>query len=122
MLFKAIGRAYVRQEEIAALLRTICNRAQVETRLTPHGLRATFITLALNDGVALRDVQDAARHADPRTPRLYDRDADEHSPTNMSDRPGPLISAASAGHPRRCLLDSLCRCGRPQGRYARDQV
>jgi integrase/recombinase XerD len=74
LLVKHTARPYVRQE-IAALLRTLCQRAQVQTRLTPHGLRATFITLALNDGAALRDVQDAARHADPRTTRLYDRDA-----------------------------------------------
>lgn len=40
-----------------------------------YGLRVTFVTLALNEGVALRDVQDAARHADPRTTRLYARDA-----------------------------------------------
>ena len=63
------------RQEIAALLRTLCQRAAIATRLTPHGLRATFITLALNDGAALRDVQDAARHADPRSTRLYDRDA-----------------------------------------------
>ena len=74
LLLKSSGRPYTRQE-IAALLRTLCNRAVLQTKLTPHGLRATFITLALNDGVALRDVQDAARHADPRTTRLYDRDA-----------------------------------------------
>lgn len=40
-----------------------------------YGLRVTFVTLALNEGVALRDVQDAARHGDPRTTRLYARDA-----------------------------------------------
>lgn len=74
LLLKSTGRPYVRQE-ISALLKTLCKRAQVATHLTPHGLRATFITLALNEGVALRDVQDAARHADPRTTRLYDRDA-----------------------------------------------
>jgi len=74
LLLKSTGRPYVRQE-IAALLRTLCNRAAIQTHLSPHGLRATFITLALNDGVALRDVQDAARHADPRTTRMYDRDA-----------------------------------------------
>jgi site-specific recombinase XerD len=74
LLLKRSARPYVRQE-IAVLLRTLCQRAQVQTRLTPHGLRATFITLALNDGAALRDVQDAARQADPRTTRLYDRDA-----------------------------------------------
>jgi integrase len=70
-LLKRSGHPYVRQE-IAALLRTLC---QLQTRLTPHRLRATFITRALNDGAALRDGQDVARHADPRTTRLYDRDA-----------------------------------------------
>lgn len=74
VLLKRSGRPYVRQE-IASLLNTLTKRAAIPTRLSPHGLRATFITLALNDGVALRDVQDAARHADPRTTRLYDRDA-----------------------------------------------
>lgn len=74
LLLKRTGRSYVRQE-ISALLRTLCRAAGIETKLTPHGLRATFITLALNEGAALRDVQDAARHADPRTTRLYDRDA-----------------------------------------------
>jgi integrase len=34
---------------------------------TPHSLRHTMVTLALDAGVSLRDVQDAARHADPRT-------------------------------------------------------
>ena len=42
--------------------------------LHPHALRHTFVTLALNEGASLRDVQDAARHADPRTTRRYDRD------------------------------------------------
>ena len=33
----------------------------------PHMLRAAFIMTALDAGVPLRDVQIAARHADPRT-------------------------------------------------------
>jgi integrase len=36
-------------------------------------LRATAITRALDLGATLRDVQDLARHADPRTTRRYDR-------------------------------------------------
>jgi hypothetical protein len=32
-----------------------------------------MVTLALDALVSLRDVQDAARHADPRTTRRYDR-------------------------------------------------
>ncbi|MGA2804542.1 MAG: tyrosine-type recombinase/integrase [Acidimicrobiales bacterium] len=39
----------------------------------PHDLRHAFVTLALDAGVNLRDVQDAAGHADPRTTRRYDR-------------------------------------------------
>jgi integrase/recombinase XerD len=33
----------------------------------PHMLRHTFVTTMLDAGVDLRDVQIAARHADPRT-------------------------------------------------------
>jgi integrase len=36
-------------------------------------LRAAFIMAALDAGVPLRDVQLAARHADPRTTTIYDR-------------------------------------------------
>ena len=36
-------------------------------------MRRAFITAALDAGVPLRDVQDAASHADPRTTMRYDR-------------------------------------------------
>jgi site-specific recombinase XerD len=48
----------------------------------PHLLRAAFIMAALDAGVPLRDVQLAARHADPRTTPVYDRrrqDFDRHA-------------------------------------------
>jgi integrase/recombinase XerD len=38
----------------------------------PHMLRAAFIMCALEAGVPLREVQIAARHADPRTTTVYD--------------------------------------------------
>ena len=41
--------------------------------ITPHTLRHAFITAALDAGVPLRDVQEAASHADPRTTMRYDR-------------------------------------------------
>ena len=43
------------------------------TSLHPHDLRHAFVTLSLDSGASLRDVQDAAGHADPRTTSRYDR-------------------------------------------------
>lgn len=42
-------------------------------RLSPHSLRHTVATAALDAGAPLRDVQDLLGHADPRTTRRYDR-------------------------------------------------
>jgi site-specific recombinase XerD len=39
----------------------------------PHDLGHAFVTLSLDAGANLRDVQNAAGHADPRTTRRYDR-------------------------------------------------
>jgi site-specific recombinase XerD len=47
--------------------------AGVEGRISPHSLRHTFATLALDAGTALHDLQDSMGHADPRTTRRYDR-------------------------------------------------
>jgi integrase/recombinase XerD len=41
--------------------------------LHPHDLRHAFVTLSLDAGVPLRDVQDSAGHASPTTTRRYDR-------------------------------------------------
>ncbi len=48
-------------------------RAAISKKVTPHTLRHAFITAALDAGVPLRDVQEAASHADPRTTIRYDR-------------------------------------------------
>jgi integrase len=45
-------------------------------RLSAHSLRHTAITMALDAGVPLRDVQDYARHRDARTTRRYDHSRD----------------------------------------------
>jgi integrase/recombinase XerD len=53
----------------------------------PHMLRAAFIMAALDAGVPLREVQIAARHADPRTTTIYDRrrqNFDRMPPTSSS--------------------------------------
>ena len=41
--------------------------------LHPHDLRHAFVTLSLDTGASLRDLQDATGHVDPRTTRRYDR-------------------------------------------------
>jgi len=53
-------------------VRSIGTKAGIGT-VHPHMLRAAFIMAALDAGVPLRDVQLAARHADPRTTTIYDR-------------------------------------------------
>lgn len=56
-------------------LRRLARHAVPEkaSSLHPHDLRHAFVTLSLDAGASLRDVQDAAGHADPRTTRRYDR-------------------------------------------------
>ena len=51
----------------------IVRRARIGKAVTPHTLRHAFITAALDAGIPLRDVQEAASHADPRTTIRYDR-------------------------------------------------
>jgi site-specific recombinase XerD len=41
--------------------------------LTPHGLRATYVTLALEGGASLYQTQYAVGHSDPRTTERYQR-------------------------------------------------
>jgi integrase/recombinase XerD len=55
------------------IVRRISRRAGIAKRVGPHTLRHAFITAALDAGVPLRDVQEAASHADPRTTMRYDR-------------------------------------------------
>ena len=55
------------------IVRKIARRAGITKAVTPHTLRHAFITAALDAGVPLRDVQEAASHADPRTTIRYDR-------------------------------------------------
>ena len=57
------------------MVRPLARAAGVDgaERLSPHSFRRAFVTATLDAVVSLRDVQDAAGHADPRTTRRYDR-------------------------------------------------
>jgi site-specific recombinase XerD len=60
-------------------------------RMDPHMLRHTFVTTMLDAGVDLRDVQIAARHADPRTTMRYDR-----ARQNLDRHPNYILAACMA--------------------------
>ena len=60
-------------------------------RISPHMLRNTFVTTMLDAGVSLRDVQIAARHADPRTTMRYDR-----ARKNLDRHPNYILAAYMA--------------------------
>jgi integrase/recombinase XerD len=55
------------------IVRRLARRAGITKPVGPHTLRHAFITAALDAGVPLRYVQEAASHADPRTTMRYDR-------------------------------------------------
>ena len=55
------------------IVRRVARRAELAKKIGPPTLRHAFITAALDAGVPLRDVQEAASHADPRTATRYDR-------------------------------------------------
>jgi site-specific recombinase XerD len=57
----------------ARMVRRLAKWAGIDKKISPHSLRHSFITAALDAGVPLRDVQEAASHADPRTTMRYDR-------------------------------------------------
>ena len=73
-------------------LRRLAEAAEVRiTRPHPHMLRHTFVTTMLDAGVDLRDVQIAARHADPRTTMRYDR-----ARKNLDRHPNYILAAYMA--------------------------
>lgn len=55
------------------IVRRLARKAGIDKQISPHSLRHAAITAALDAGCSLRDVQDFARHADPRQTRRYDR-------------------------------------------------
>jgi site-specific recombinase XerD len=57
----------------ARVVRRAARRAGITKAVGPQYVAAPFITAALDAGVPLRDAQEAASHADPRTTMRYDR-------------------------------------------------
>jgi len=75
-------------------------------------LRHTFVTTMLDAGVSLRDVQIAARHADPRTTMRYDRvrkNLDRHPTTSSPPTWPPARSCWLATLPMSMRHSRCCR-------------
>src|SRR5271163_4092677 len=72
-VFQAADGRRLDRHGAGRVVRKIARRAGIGKAVTPHTLRHAFITAALDAGVPLRDVQEAASHADPRTTIRYDR-------------------------------------------------
>jgi site-specific recombinase XerD len=68
----ATGKRWNPSEAFRTVQR-LAKEAGIEGTITPHSLRHTFATIALDAGTTLHDLQDSMGHADPRTTRRYDR-------------------------------------------------
>ena len=77
------------------IVRRVARQAGITKPVGPHTLRHAFITAALDAGVPLRDVQDAASHADPRTTMRYDR-----ARTSLDRHATYIVAAYAAGAAR----------------------
>jgi len=60
-------------DAIDRVVRKFAARLGLDRGYSAHSMRATFITIALENGARLEDVQKAAGHRDPGTTKLYDR-------------------------------------------------
>jgi integrase len=72
-VFLARDGAQLDRHAASRIVRRIARRAGICKLIGPHTLHHAIITAALDAGVARRDVQEAASHADPRTTMRYDR-------------------------------------------------
>lgn len=79
-LFATASGGRMDQAAVWRLIRRLARAAEIAAadRLSPHSLRHSSITLALDEGAPLRDVQDLAGHASPETTRRYDRGQAHH--------------------------------------------
>jgi integrase/recombinase XerD len=79
----------------ARVVRRVTRRAQIAKDVSPHTLRHEFIPAAPGAGMPLRDVQEAASHAGPRTTMRYDR-----ARTSLGRHATYIVAAFIAGAAR----------------------
>ena len=100
------------------IVKRLARRAGIAKQISPHSLRHTFITLALDAGVALRDVQEAASHADRARRCATTGDASHWTGTprtsSLPSSPAPLAPAETL----RCWAISIDRIAGTAGSRA----
>jgi site-specific recombinase XerD len=75
-LFMLRGELPMDRRGADRIVKRLAKKAGITKRVSPHSLRHTFITLALDAGVSVRDVQNSVGHADARMVSYYDRNKD----------------------------------------------
>lgn len=73
LFLDSADRERMTRQQVTYYLRQLGRAAGLQVVVTPHVLRHTAATLALNDGAPLRDVQVQLGHARPDTTARYDR-------------------------------------------------
>jgi integrase/recombinase XerD len=94
-IFVALDGRRLDRHGAGRMVRRVARRAGIAKPIGPHTLRHAFITAALDAGVPLRDVQEAASHADPRTTMRYDR-----ARTSLDRHATYIVAAYVAGAAR----------------------
>lgn len=72
-LLLGLRRGRIDHHALRRGFRAVLDRAGIERRITPHGLRHSFVTLALDAGVSERDIMASTGHTDPSMIGYYDR-------------------------------------------------
>lgn len=92
-IFLGVNGARMDRYAADRTVKRLARGAEINRRISPHSLRHSFITAALDAGVPPRDVHEAASHADPRTTMRFDR------PDTASTYTPPTSSPSSSQPP-----------------------
>ena len=77
---KTLTRNAMTGIDVCRMMKRRLKAAGLPTHFSPHSFRVTTVTDLLEQNVPLEDVQYLAGHSDPRTTRIYDRQAAQGHP------------------------------------------
>jgi integrase/recombinase XerD len=83
-LFITSTGARLSRNQAGTEIRNLCRDLGITKRISPHSFRHAFVTLSLDAGATIRDVQNATGHADSRMVSYYDRNREslDKNPTH----------------------------------------